>query len=160
MNIIFLDIDGVLVTDFRRSNSEEIDGELYHKFNEECVSNLNDLVKDTNSKIVVSSTWRHFGIDALRKIFKHNNIESDILDITPTETLSEIGHLFMGDKRGNQIERWIIENSDPEIINYVIIDDFSDFLDNQIPRFVKTFINDGFTKSDLELAKKILKGQQ
>jgi hypothetical protein len=62
MNIIFLDIDGVL-------NSHRKLKEVYertHKphsgynypFDEICLSNLKVLVELTNSKLVITSSWR------------------------------------------------------------------------------------------------------
>ena len=62
MNIIFLDIDGVL-------NSHRKLIEVYKKthkphsgynypFDEICLNNLKDLFEKTNSKIVITSSWR------------------------------------------------------------------------------------------------------
>ena len=62
MNIIFLDIDGVL-------NSHRKLIEVYKKthkphsgynypFDEICLNNLKELVEKTNSKIVITSSWR------------------------------------------------------------------------------------------------------
>ena len=76
MNIVFLDIDGVL-------NSRNKLIELYYKtgkphsgtnypFDEKCLENLKRLIEETNSKIVITSTWRKYEEDMkkLINIFK------------------------------------------------------------------------------------------
>ena len=73
MNIIFLDVDGVL-------NSTNKLIEVYNKtlkshscysypFDENCLENLKLLVQKTNSKLVITSTWRKSktGIETLLK---------------------------------------------------------------------------------------------
>lgn len=64
MNLIFLDVDGVL----NSSRKLREVWELTHKphsgvnypFDERCMNNLKLLVEKTNSKIVVTSTWRKY----------------------------------------------------------------------------------------------------
>jgi len=62
VNIIFLDVDGVLnsinklVEVYNKTNKPH-SGYSY-PFDETCLRNLQLLVRETNSKLVVTSTWR------------------------------------------------------------------------------------------------------
>ena len=114
--IIFLDIDGVLncVTD-------NIPSEYLHDLqkiaqtgiNDRCASVLNNIIKKTNAKIVISSSWRtYFSLDELKEIFKYKNIKATILGITPSR--------FSNYDRGQEIRWWL---EDHYVKSYVIIDD-------------------------------------
>ena len=54
MNIIFLDVDGVLNN---KRTTEEIDG--YVGIDDYLVSRLATIIKSTNSKVVLISSWRY-----------------------------------------------------------------------------------------------------
>ncbi len=56
--------------------------------------------------------------------------------------------------RGEEIEIWLKEH--PEIINYVIIDDRTDFTEEQKVHFVHINSYVGLTEEDVQLAKNIL----
>ena len=58
-NIIFLDIDGVLINTFPVWKTDEIESDGYSKFNPTCVRNLKQLL-DTHPaiRIVISSSRR------------------------------------------------------------------------------------------------------
>lgn len=62
MNLIFLDIDGVLNSHRKLKevyNRTKKPHSLYnYPFDEICLSNLKLLVETTNSKIVITSSWR------------------------------------------------------------------------------------------------------
>ena len=63
MNIIFLDIDGVLNYNFSKPK----------KWNRSICERLNKLMLDFNYKIVITSTWRHhYTIPQLQQIFNEN----------------------------------------------------------------------------------------
>ena len=74
MKIIFLDIDGVLNHEaFYKERYERVqNGEkLNHPYSEidsNSVTNLNSLIADTDAKVVISSTWRHSGIDYCKDV--------------------------------------------------------------------------------------------
>lgn len=155
MNVIFLDIDGVLVTE-RGMEYLSNDGEDTSKIHDEnghphfcplSVSKLKMLIEMTQAKIVVSSTWRHSGLDFLKQLWKERNMPGEIIDITPSSK----------DRvRGYEIDKWLKSkgyyypksNWDApmweelrqkcEIKNYCIIDDDTDMLINQYEHFVKT----------------------
>jgi histidinol phosphatase-like enzyme len=65
MNVIFLDFDGVLNHQlWYKRRMDEVDTESivskypFYEFDPESIKRLNRIVKETNSKIVVSSSWR------------------------------------------------------------------------------------------------------
>ena len=85
LNIIFLDVDGVL-------NSQRKLVEVYEKtnkphsgyaypFDERCLYNLKELVELTNSKIVISSTWRkeEEGRTTLLNKLKEYNLDDKVI---------------------------------------------------------------------------------
>ena len=134
--IIFLDIDGVLnsfdnmhachAVEYNHGpNSRDKHGQL---FDERCVRWLNVLIKETGAKIVISSTWRHNGLPAMRNLWKDRNLPGEVFDITPDAVDA------MDDSRGREIQMWLNQN---EVDTYCIIDDDSDMLSEQMKCFVK-----------------------
>ena len=62
MNLIFLDIDGVLnsinkLIEVYKETGKPHSGYAY-PFDERCMENLQILVQETKSKLVITSTWR------------------------------------------------------------------------------------------------------
>jgi hypothetical protein len=160
MKVIFLDIDGVLVTgdywkQLELENKTARDEDHHHLFSPSCVANLEKLIEETDAKIIVSSTWRWLGEDKLIEIFKRRGVTGDIIGITSLERMKENG-IYSGESRGRQIQEYIEENKD-DIENYVIIDDDSDMLDSQLDNFVHTTFDSGFNTIALEQALEILK---
>lgn len=137
MKIIFLDIDGVLNV---IGQGHDQYGQIFHK---EFVENLRYIIEQTNAKIVLSSTWRFKGIDVIKQMWIDRNLPGEVIDITiDSFDLIEEGLFSDFDevKRGNEIQRWIDDNI-YNIESYVIIDDDTDMLPNQINRFVQTSCN-------------------
>ena len=117
MIILVLDIDGVLYTSSyynhlidKHKKSRDKYGFL---FDPKCVENLNEIIKITNAKIVISSTWRSAGIEKLQKLFNERGIKRQIIGCTP------IGFLY--NNRGEEIQAWFEEHGMPEKI--AIVDD-------------------------------------
>lgn len=118
MNYIFLDIDGVLVPENNLTRSNIYDG---YEFNVFCVELLKEIIEKTNSKIVISSSWRESRtLDELQGIFSHYGIENCIVGVTPI-----LG--FMS-SRGEEIKRFMDEENLMDI-NFVIIDDLEEMVD-------------------------------
>lgn len=152
IKVIFLDIDGVL---------RPVTGK---GFNKRCINNINDLVKQTGAKIVISSTWRQRGIDHVKSFLTKNGIESEIFDITPIFKINKLwGKDFeescrVRAPRGLEIQEWIKDYTtmDKYVESYVIIDDSEDMLLNQLKHYVKVEQTKGFNKSNLKDAINIL----
>jgi len=145
--VLFLDIDGVL-------NSMNYFEYLYNNNLKErfpidpCAKKLlEDMVIQHDFEIVLSSTWRmnfnpdnsyHITTWADEKLscILGETIFNRIIDVTP----------IMSGKRGTEIQYWLDNNGNPD---YIILDDDSDMLDNQLAYFVKTNNKCGLTAENV-----------
>lgn len=165
MKVIFLDIDGVLVTEVFITACYEISSNLYNvdynkimrddygmKFDPLACRVLEHIIKETDAKIVISSTWRMSGIIGIQEMWEYRKMFGEIIDITPN-FMYKTGSTL---QRGAEIKEWL--NHHPEVTNYCIIDDDSDMLDEQINNFVQVHPMYGLTfKDDYEKVLNILK---
>ena len=160
MKIIFLDIDGVL-------NHERFYTERFEKRYEEgaisyphseidpiSVQNLNTLIRETDAKVVLSSTWRHSGLEYCLDVLKFHGFEGEIIDITPDLRSNDC-------LRGNEILKWMKDNKNLigdyyNFTEYVILDDDSDMLYWQRNNFLLIDRFVGLTMGNVFQAKKIL----
>lgn len=158
MKIIFLDIDGVLNSDSILSEYiPEIDGE-YYPYQPHLVENLNSILKRTDARIVVSSTWRlGESVERLQYLLTHMGVKGEV--VGKTDSYSD---KFV--VRGNEILKWIQDNQNLlgchhyDFYDYVIIDDDSDMLYSQRNNFVHIQDEEGLTKEYAEQAIEILGG--
>lgn len=157
MKIIFLDVDGVLnCEDAYRSGECQYqewicEGGSNHHYQRFCSWSknlLNKLIDETGAKIVISSTWRHSGIDFMRKVWEMEQMSGEIIGITPSINAKEISiprgleiKYFLNEDLGFRHINWsedeqreYMKNSG--IDNYIIIDDDSDMLYGQRNHFV------------------------
>ena len=138
MNIIFLDIDGVM-----NSTEDRFSTELE---NRDYWIRLKRLTNETNSAIVLSSSWRI--IERLTNLVKKRLKEYDIKYVDKTPYLSG---------RGNEIKIWL-ESTNIKVDKFVIIDDeISDIVDLFPNNVVKIDMYKGLQDDDVEKAIKILK---
>ena len=128
MNILFLDIDGVLnhekhYEDLDYINNRELIismDRFQRHINKESLKVLNRICNDFSFYIVISSTWRMlYSIDELQEEF--NNIGGKFTIIGKT------GRCCSGIK-GVEINNYLNQNREKDIFNYVILDDDSDML--------------------------------
>ena len=181
MKIIFLDIDGVLNCESAYRNGEcqyqewiWEDGRKDH-YQRFCIRSkelLNKLIDETGAKIVISSTWRHGGIDFMKKVWEMEEMSGEIIGITPSMRANgyniprgmEIKYYLENDLKFHHIN-WDLtiqqEYMDKSgIENYIIIDDDSDMLYNQRNHFVHVLPSprniDGFNQHYYEIAKSML----
>lgn len=146
IKIIFLDIDGVLVTiNSLRENHNGRD------FDKTCLEFFNKLVSETKSKIVISSTWRLIhSLEFLKKHFKDQGFlfPENIIGTTTKEYAD----------RGLQVHQWLEDNK--ELLwkhdghSYIVIDDDTkDILPHvQDHLFIHTNMEDGFQERHLKQA--------
>lgn len=122
--IIFLDFDGVLNRFWTEPH------ELY-RLDNDLVTLFTDTVKKVGAKIVISSSWRRQGIDFIINKLKEKNA-FELLEylhedsICPDKYFPQDSETF----RGKEINWWL-ENHKDEHIKYLILDDESDFFDDQ-----------------------------
>lgn len=116
MNYIFLDIDGVLNNKRHYKKQHKKYGGRFccenMPFNPRSIKNLRKIIDKTNSKIVLSSSWRR--IEKCMTVLKARLIEYGIkiYSITP----------FIDGCRGKEILKWCEENL-KENDKILIIDD-------------------------------------
>jgi hypothetical protein len=149
IKIIFLDFDGVLISVTDK------------KFNMRNVDNLNELIRKTDAKIVVTSDWkRDHDFDFIKKTLTDNGVRGEIIDITPNYTIKETDTIKV--PRGTEIESWITKYNtfDGEnlkaVVNYVILDDHMDMLVYQLDHFIEIEQSKGFDGKALKDALDIL----
>lgn len=149
MNIIFLDIDGVLnsLNHFINMHSKVLElyeNKNYNNSNElklkrvmmdidiNKVNILKDIVEETNSNVVIISSWKTLGVFPYVKD-KLIDMGIPIIGVTKDDN----GY------RGKGIKNYIKENN---ITNYIVIDDevFDDYDGEILGKLIKTsFYDDG-----------------
>ena len=150
--VIFLDIDGVIQSP-RYCIAMNQSGFLA-AFEPAAMSMLRNLIKESGAKIVISSTWR-MGDNA--------QTERELKMFFRVCGFKEIANAFHdewrtdsdGELRGEEIKRWLEKHPECQEC-YLILDDDSDMLDEQLPFFVKTDAYNGFLLEHYDKAKEIL----
>ena|SRR5688500_16164474 len=159
-NLIFLDIDGVLncqlhyeATPNPHKDSTKEEFTDYH-FCKTRIGWLNELCQETNSVVVISSTWRSDGLEEMQEVFKRNGATFEIMDITPYCKCRV---------RGVEIDKWLKDNTflrfgvaSHEFYRFVIIDDDSDMMLYQGPHFFQTDTYSGLTPNTCYRIKRFL----
>lgn len=150
MNIIFLDIDGVLnsinkLISVYNQTKRPHSGYSY-PFDEVCLENLKLLVESTNSKLVITSTWRRDqeGVDTLINVLKKYNLDTKVIGYTP----------ILNTERWIEIKQFLSTLSIQP--NFIILDDDSDFRE-LLPYLIKTDAQVGLTLEDTKFGIKKLK---
>jgi hypothetical protein len=158
---IFLDIDGVL-----NSVRTAVAFRSYQKFDGVGVALIDRICQISNAVIVVSSTWR-LGV----------TLKQLLLDISEAGGSALVDHIvgvtprLTSGIRGAEIHHWLAHEGAKHLtsvadeadvvladrFNYVIIDDDSDFFENQKPRFVQTDNRHGFGLAEFVKALDLLK---
>jgi HAD domain in Swiss Army Knife RNA repair proteins len=140
MKVLFLDVDGVL-NNFHQRNF----GETFSPPSCDALNSILDRVSDL--KIVISSSWRMWGTDYMRKLLDKNGIKdamSRVVDITGQEQ----------GIRGYQIQCWLDRN--PSVTTFAILDDESD-MGPLLSKLVKTNGYVGLTSTDADRVVDLLK---
>jgi hypothetical protein len=127
----------------------------YSEVDPKSVANLNSLIEDTGAKVVISSTWRHSGLDYCKDVLEFHGFKGEIIDITPNLRSDNC-------LRGNEILKWVKDNEELigeryyNFTEYVILDDDSDMLYWQRNNFLLIDRFVGLTMGDVFRAKRIL----
>lgn len=153
MKIIFLDFDGVIST-----------YEKGWRFDVEKIELLKEIVDKTDAKIVVTSSWKRgfTEVDNFIKSFYDKPRNKDLKKVTIFDWFANSIYDITdnnGSWRGDEIQRWIDKHNE-EIESYVILDDDSDFRDNQLFNFVQTDTYEGITSREVKLCIKILNNKR
>lgn len=163
MNILFLDVDGVLNNKqhflalkeqgepLGKDTLEEADLECMKRLttphNFWCLKYILDNVPDL--KIVLSTSWRnHFDIEQFKELFKHYGLDGErIIDKTPrkftSERIHEI-HLYLDDNKN--VKKWvalddhaIFNLEDPDKVNEFLTDSWVGLTMNDAFKIIKHF---------------------
>lgn len=165
--IIFLDIDGVL-------NTEYYQGVLQYKgkpwqdeygalFDPKAVAGLKRIIEATGAEIVIESSWKYLGLNTLKQLWTHRKLPGKVIDITPSLisdkyllklNLSE-SEIDMNISKGIEIASWLIDN-DKKDAKYVIIDDEYVIMESQLANFILTNPYEGITNTQVVNAISIL----
>ena len=162
--IIFLDFDGVLNTEHYQSVLMN-DGKVWQDehgafFDPNAVEQLKRIVEETHADIVVESSWKYLGLDAMQEMWEARNMPGRIIGITPssvsdswllTANLEDIDSAI-GHCKGVEIASWLTEYA-TQGTQYVIIDDEYVALDSQQNHLILTNPYEGITH---ELADKAI----
>lgn len=161
MNIIFLDIDGVLNTSetFKR-RKEEFDktGILGHRIDEYRVEYLKEIVDSTNAKIVLISVWRKDFDKVDNKLICNGKDAFEIVEVLSKYDL-EIYDIINPKKHFKQdgIKEWL---NNHDVNKFIIIDDESFDLVYYYDFLIKTRNSNreqvGLLKEHVVLAKSML----
>ena len=157
---LFLDIDGVLNT-WQYSNQLLMNGksdfdENGSIFDPETIRNLQYIIDSTCANIVLSSTWRFDGIQAMKKLWRERTLPGKLIGMTPHLTTANFEDLDSCEfwqkhpigSRGIEIDEWLRLNTNKmlEPYTYAILDDEEDFLFHQLNHVILTDPMQGITK--------------
>ena len=174
MKVLFLDIDGVLNSEnwfaYRiycvKNNMVNIlmnfvdtdDRNIKHKLtmlDDRAIANLNRIIEKTGCKVVLSSSWRS-SIESenifTQNLLKLKGFKYEFYDVTPRLWFSDFSI-----RRGEEIKFWLDKESEKhEIESFVILDDDSDILPEQMNNFIHVDGQVGLTDRDVLTAIEIL----
>ena len=154
MNAIFLDIDGVL----NNANTNAKTPLGYTGINNRLLKLFSYFVKETNAKIILSTSWKTEWDKDYRKRTEDGyylNKKFKQLDLLIWDKIDEntTGSFY----RGAAISQYLEKH--PEITHYVILDDFEFDFNNYEElkkHWVQTKESNGFTKEDYQKALNIM----
>ena len=130
MKIIFLDVDGVLRTNSEHMRpTQRLSDRTIWSYNPECIAALNYVVTATQARLVVSSTWREWGMAKLCSIFADWGVRQAPYSLTPRSIRDPWSVEHCWGERGDEIQWWIAlhqERDREPIEQFVIFDDEND----------------------------------
>lgn len=156
MKVVFLDFDGVL-NSLKFMENESKNGKMkkdgfyfcLKDFDVKKVMLVRELCEKTDSKIVVTSSWK--------KMKKYPLIKGCLI-VMGLPIIGETNDY--GSKRGKEIKEYLLAN---ECEDYIVVDDeiFKDYDKEILSRLVKTsFYEDGFEEKHLTEAINLFDGNE
>lgn len=163
MKVIFLDIDGVLNTGwwYTQMDRNTPKDKYGYAFDPNAVANLKKIIDETGADIVISSSWKSFGLSELEEMWMDRGLPGKLIGITPNSVSDEmllnadLDHMELFSIRGIEINEWLIKH-EKRVSQYVIIDDMDNMLPEQQSHFVQTNSEVGITNENAERAINIL----
>ncbi len=171
MRVLFLDIDGV------KNTHEPLDPEVMcGRIHPDKVWRLNQILRDTGAKLVLSSAWRYIvhrgesGVVGLEWLLRsHGIMAGRLIGITRPDTLIERIKKWDGNspwihvnERGQQIADYLdgLRYLQIDIESYVVIDDLDLGISASCHPFVHVDGTVGLTNDDVVKAVKMLKANK
>jgi len=162
MKVVFLDLDGVMNSGWyardRRNYVVKEQGNIFKEIDPQAIKVLNDFCKETDAKIVISSSWRTTAY--ADNVLERAGFKGKVIGITP-----HIEGKYV--LRGNEIYAWIKQNINllevdysSNFKQYVIFDDDGDMLYWQRHHFFQTDTISGLTPNIAYRAKRFLLSQK
>lgn len=137
MKVIFLDIDGVLNNhdtlglDRYIPTPLVLDKRIHDHMSPWCIWHLNDIIKQSDAKVVISSTWRlGESTERLQAMLDVYGFKGEVIGKTDWLKTNDT-------HRGDEIRKWLEEHWNLDIESFVILDDDSD-MGKSIGRLIKT----------------------
>lgn len=166
--VIFLDIDGVLNTERQHYHCVEA-GLTYadnfgYAFDPVAVANLKRIVDETGADIVISSSWKFWGLSTMQKLWVNRELPGKLIDVTPNNVSDEmllsvdLDLMELPAGKGSEIKEWL-ETEGQQVTHYAILDDLPDMLPEQQSHFVQTDPRIGITEDDADRVISILTGE-
>lgn len=163
--ILFLDIDGMLNTERQHDRcvnlgADQVDNFGY-AFDPDAVANLERIVNESGADIVISSSWKMWGLDAMQRMWARRDLPSKVIGITPNTESDEmllsidLDLMDIPAIKGSEIKEWLTTDG-YEVTHYAILDDLPDMLPEQESHFVQTDPRIGITKEDANQVIEIL----
>lgn len=155
--IIFLDFDGVLNTEYHQRLLLS-EGKIWQDkhgacFDPTAVNQLQTIVDQTHADIVIASSWKYLGLEAMQEMWQDRQLPGRVIDITPSVVSDSL--LLSADLeqtspaalhcKGAEISSWLNDNG-MKNASYVIIDDEYVIMESQLPHFILTNPYDGLTE--------------
>ena len=161
--VIFLDIDGVLNTGrwYSKMDRNTPKDKYGYAFDPNAVANLKKIVDETGAEIVISSSWKSFGLSELEEMWQDRVLPGKLIGITPNTVSDEmllnadLDHMELFSIRGMEIKEWLSKKG-KYVSHYVIIDDMDNMLQEQKSHFVQTNPEVGITEENAVQAISIL----
>ena len=143
--VIFLDIDGVLNTGwwYTQMDRNTPKDKYGYAFDPNAVANLKKILDESGAEIVISSSWKSFGLSELEEMWQDRRLPGKLIGITPNSVSDEmllnadLDHMELFSIRGMEIKEWLAKHG-KHVTHYAIIDDMDNFLPEQHPHFVQT----------------------
>lgn len=151
MKVVFLDLDGVVVC-LPLHREPTSTGKLVRGANREAVAQLNEIVRRTGAKVVISSTWRkHHTREQLQDLLDRAGFIGEIIGETPVIYDDLPGGGCTSVDRGREIDQWLQFASidcATAVESHVVLDDDHDFGPVPPERWVQ--VQDGWTTGGLK----------
>lgn len=130
---LMLDVDGVLNSADYLHNRRKIRRPTPHAIDAVTVPRLNEILRRSGAKVVISSSWRiQHPWQRMQEILTAHGVVCDVIGQTPSlyEPLPQEEacdkYSIKRRERGHEIQAWL--NEHPEVTRFAIVDDNSDMV--------------------------------